>query len=438
MDYFSICLNIFCLIVQSSMHIIFVSRFIGKKANIRYWILYFFLLCVCEWIAHRMGFVWGVAIGIELLILYGVIRFVMNQPNLVSWISAILSIYISQLSFGLVNAVEAMLFYHFITQPVLYVLIILATILALLLCGVCYYVVLKCVSFSEGKQTTEIGLLLFPILFFFLIELYIMQINYTQVVFFSEMASFLESGKHMILFSLQAFGLGALLCTLYSYRAVCRGLQAKATLSAVTQAAHAQKVYIAQAKMRLEKTRAFRHDINHHLSVLSGLCNHGNLDEVKRYLQKLNFAAGALSFPYQTGNPIVDILLSEKLDLAKANQIETKVLLRLPNPCGVDDFDLCIIFANALDNAIEANQWIQGEKWISISGEQQGDFYMLEFQNTCAKGPLPPMGTGLSNIKSVAEKYQGTMFIEKEMDRFSLHILLNISLHIQDISNPKY
>lgn len=426
-DYFSICLNGFCLIVQSSLHMIFVSKLNGKQVKILYFILYFCLLCVCEGIARQFRFVWGVAIGIELLVLYGVIRLVMQQNNFVSWVSAILSIYISQLSFGIVNAIESMLFYHWFTEPIIYFLIVVATIFALLICVGCYYMVLKCISFQEGKQTTEIGLLLFPIVFFFLTELYLMQTNYTQVVFISDLLSFRESGKHMVLFSLQVLGLGALFCTLYSYRSVCRGLQTKTALCAMTQAAHAQKVYIAEAKIRLEQTRAFRHDVNHHLSVLSGLCNHGNLEEAKAYLQKLNFAAGALSFPYQTGNSVVDILLGEKLELAKSNQIETKVSLRLPNPCGIDDFDLCIIFANALDNAMQANQLVQGQKYIFVSGERQGDFYMLEFKNTCAAGPLPLMGTGLSNIKSVAEKYQGTMCIEKEEQSFSLHILLNIS-----------
>lgn len=42
-------------------------------------------------------------------------------------------------------------------------------------------------------------------------------------------------------------------------------------------------------------------------------------------------------------------------------------------------------------------------------------------------GPLPPMGTGLSNIKAAAEKYHGTMLVEKTDAPFSLHVLLNIS-----------
>ena len=135
--------------------------------------------------------------------------------------------------------------------------------------------------------------------------------------------------------------------------------------------------------------------------------------------------SAALSFPYQTGNPVVDILLGEKLGLAK--EIAAEVSLVLPKPCGIDDFDLCVLFANALDNAIAACHANDGAKAIRISGKQQGDFYMLTFENTCSDEPLPPAGTGLSNIKAVAEKYHGALLTEKNGRQFYLSVLLNIS-----------
>ncbi|MDE7218101.1 MAG: ATP-binding protein, partial [Oscillospiraceae bacterium] len=87
----------------------------------------------------------------------------------------------------------------------------------------------------------------------------------------------------------------------------------------------------------------------------------------------------------------------------------------------------CVIFANALDNAINACRSGEGEQSIRISGQRQGDFYMLTFENTCGREPLPPAGTGLSNIRSAAEKYRGAVLTEKEGRQFSLHVLLNIS-----------
>ena len=122
---------------------------------------------------------------------------------------------------------------------------------------------------------------------------------------------------------------------------------------------------------------------------------------------------------------MVDILLGEKLGLAK--EIAAEVSLVLPKPCGIDDFDLCVLFANALDNAIAACRANDRAKAIRIGGKRQGDFYMLTFENTCSDKPMPPAGTGLSNIKAVAEKYHGAMMTEKNGQQFYLSVLLNIS-----------
>ncbi len=123
---------------------------------------------------------------------------------------------------------------------------------------------------------------------------------------------------------------------------------------------------------------------------------------------------------------MVDILLAEKLGLAQAGGIKTEVLLFCPQNSGVDDFDLCVIIANALDNAINSCRTLVGEKAIRIKGGRQGDFYLLEFSNSCAEQPLSPPGIGLANIQMVAEKYQGAVQIEKEGRHFTLSVLLNM------------
>ena len=122
---------------------------------------------------------------------------------------------------------------------------------------------------------------------------------------------------------------------------------------------------------------------------------------------------------------------------AKAARLAPEISLLLPKHCGIDDFDWCVIFANALDNAICACRSIEGTKSIRINGERQGDFYMLTFENACSDEPLPSPGTGLFNIKSVAEKYHGAMLAERAGRHFSLNVLLNISLHPESISIQK-
>ena len=420
MDFFALFLDGICLLGQGMMHIFFVSRLTGKKLKPLHFAVYILLLVALQLVSVRLFPSGTLSIAAGVLELYAVSRFWMgNQPS-VSWLAAVLAFYVSQLSFGMINSVEAALFPRLIGNSLLYPLLLAAQVLFFALCTGCYYAVRKFLAWSEDAP--YIGLLLFPGLFFFASELYILETAYS---FFDPIVSLVEVGKHSTLLLLQVMGLAALLCTLYAYRHLCQGFQAQAELQSLTQAAQTQKIYIAEAQARYAQTKSFRHDVKNHLSVLDGLLKGGKLRESREYLKKLETVSEALSFPYQTGNPVVDILLGEKLGLAK--EIAAEVSLVLPQPCGIDSFDLCVLFANALDNAINACRAGTGAKAIRISGKQQGDFYMLTFENTCSGEPLPPAGTGLSNIKAVAEKYRGAMLTEKNGRQYYLSVLLNIS-----------
>lgn len=425
MDCFSLCFNAVCLAAQGALHVFFCGRLTGKTPKAGHFAAYVVLLFGLEWLANQVSPPWPAAIGAELLVLWGVNRFALGNGASASWTAAILAVYISQLSFGLVNSVEAVLFPYAVRGPLLYLLVIGAAAVSFGVCAACYAAVARSISPEELGGPAGAGCLLVPALFFFAAELYIMQTSYTQV---SDHAPLLEDvGRHGALLVLQALGLGALLCTLYACRQLCRGLRAREEARSLAQAARAQRVYLAEAQARYEQTRAFRHDVKNHLSVLSGLLGGGRLEEGRAYLKSLEGISAALSFPYQTGNPVVDILLGEKLGLAEAEGIGAEVSLCLPAPWGVDDLDLCVIAANALDNAVSACRSVQGERRIRVSGERQGDFYLLVFENSCPDGPLPPPGAGLSNIKAAAEKYRGAMLAEQKDGRFSLSVLLNIS-----------
>lgn len=445
MDYFTLFLNGFCLAMQGGMHFMFVSRLTGKTVKIRHIALYLSLLAAFEWIAGKVSLPWITAILGELFILYAVSRFSLKNQRMPSLTGAVLALYISQLSFGIVNSAESVLFPYLVGKPFLYAIILLATALSLTICACCCIAALRSLSLEDAKLTPDNEPFLFPafllpVLFFFAAELYIMQTSYTNTVSVgsSLTLSLSEAGKHISLLVLQALGLGALFCTLYAYRRICHGLQAQVAFRSLAQAARAQKTYVAEAKARYQQTKSFRHDIKNHLSVLNGLLTSGKSEEAASYLQSLSIASDSLSFPFQTGNSAADILLSEKLALAEADGIATEVSLVLPDSWGIDDFDLCVIFANALDNAVNACKAFNGEKSIHVSGARQGDFYMLKFKNTCPENSFPdgfpPAGTGLSNIRTVAEKYHGAMLAEKSKAQFTLNVLLDISLHPEDIS----
>ena len=435
MDPFLLAINGFCLIAQGTAQLLFAGALTGNRPRAWYIMGYLFALGAVEWTSFRFDLPGICAIVAELVILYGLLCLMPANRHSAALLAAVLALYFTQLSFGVVDSIEMLLFPDRVPDAWIRPLVVLFTLASLVLCMLCYAAVLRLLRFSDGSEHSAdtagneplpLLLLLLPELFFFFAQLYILNTSY-QVLSLPLSAD--EIGKHALLLVLQVLGLAAALCTLYAYRRIRRGCEAQAALASLRQAAEAQKIYLAEAQTRYDQTRAFRHDLQNHLSVLGGLLNSGKTDEGRAYLQKLTAVSASLSFPCHTGDPVTDILLSEKLGIAKAKGIAVELSLTLPDSLRMDAPDRCVIFANALNNALQACEAVEGEneKWIRIRSARQGDFYLLMFENSCVPGPMPPMGTGLSNIRAAVEKQGGTMRTEKNGAVYSLDLLLNIS-----------
>jgi len=423
MDWFGLCLDAFAVAAQGVLYTAFLCRLTGRKLRVWYFGAALLLFSGIQWACSAAGAGTVPALTAALLALYGMSRLLLKNRPAQSCAAAVLAVYVCQLSAGVTNSLESIAAPRVPMGRPLYVLIALAALAAPALCVLCYALVLRLVSLEDDGPC--LGLLPLPGLFFFTVELYILETAYGGAPAVPE-----APGKHLALLALQALGLGALLCTLYAYRRACRGVRAQAALDALAQSVQAQRTYVAEARARYEKTRAFRHDLRNHLSVLDGLLGAGRTEEARRYLQRLEAASSELSPPCRTGDPVVDVLLGEKLALAESRGVSTETALRLPEDRAVDSFDLCVIFANALDNALRACEALEGA-YIRIRGQRQGDFYRLEFENSCAAGEeLPPEpGTGLANIRAAAEKYGGAVRFQRAGGRFRLDVLLNISGH---------
>ncbi len=423
MDYFSLWLNILIIAAQGCLQLIFSCQFTGKRPEIRL-IIYLIALYAID-SAVSFLHLEELAVFFMLAALYGINRFILSNGRASSCATAIVAVYVTELSFGLLNSLEIIIFPQLLGTILLNILISVASLSAMLLCLLFYRMIVRKYSLKSYPSELYVWILVPPGLFFFVTELYILKTAYGNTDIFLKA----EIGASFTLQLVQLLGLAALFATLFACQRTCDGFRAQSELAAVSQAANAQKTYIAQAKMRYEQTKAFRHDVNNHLSVLAGLIAGGKLEQAKSYLEELKAVTGKLSFPYHSGNPVVDILLEDKLALLSAEGAEVQVSLTFPEHCGVDEFDLCVIFSNALDNAVQACKLIDEKKWIHIEGRQQGDFYFLEFVNPCDPAVPIVTGTGLANIRAIAEKYGGAMTMEKSHSRFYLSVLLNIWGH---------
>lgn len=186
-----------------------------------------------------------------------------------------------------------------------------------------------------------------------------------------------------------------------------------------------QRVYLSEAAKRADQYRAFQHDINNHLLILSGLLQAEKYGEVREYLTKLNAVSHTLIAPVSTGNSVLDVLLSEKIRYAGQSGIAISHRVCLPQDLMVDDIDLCIVIANAMDNAIRAcTQEPEENRRIHIAAKIKHQFLLIEVTNPCQTAAPVRHGTGLKNIARIAGKYHGAVEIEQSDSHFRLSVLL--------------
>lgn len=69
-----------------------------------------------------------------------------------------------------------------------------------------------------------------------------------------------------------------------------------------------------------------------------------------------------------TGNTALDAVIGTKKAIAEGKNIVFNTKIQIPESLRADAVDLCVIFGNALDNAIEAAEKMpEGERKISLT-----------------------------------------------------------------------
>ncbi len=218
--------------------------------------------------------------------------------------------------------------------------------------------------------------------------------------------------NHGELLLLQLFACICLLVTLSACQKILETLKAEQKVRMLEQQAAEQERHMQEALLRDRKTRAFRHDIKNHLTVLTELLKAGQTDRACDYLSNLDQAAAELSSQVHTGNGAVDALLGSKLSMAEQQRIDVRCELMIPDFSRIGDVDWCVLLSNALDNAVTACQEVPEEdRFLRMSSRSKGNFYLLTIENSCSRElrDVPADGIGLTNIRAVVGRYGGTV-----------------------------
>ena len=432
--------NIYVIgLIEGTFQFYFLAKILKKKLLPPF----YFLFGVCAVIVTRflsVGTVTGFVAMVFLLTVCGIL--VCHADFKPSLLYATLTTEIMLLCYGIVKSLIGLLYAwltYFFYDTAGIAAMLASEAASLLLTGVCYYMVYRYFSrdvFYTAAEMQQMFLVFIPILMIFIMSEYINTFSFDyQYMILEEDGSFEYLLSYWQLLAMHLLGLLSLFCILFSYKKLQQNFRLSTEISLMEQEEHSLNRYVEEAKARYDETKSFRHDIRNHIAVVKNLLQSGKFTEAVSYMEAMDDIAEKMSFPCSTNNPVVDILVGNKLGIAKSMGIDADCSLLLPYPCDIKDIDICIVLSNALDNAIHAVKSLDAgiEKYIRVFGRIQGDFLMIEVENSFHGKDTFKKGTGLSNVKKVAEKYGGAMSIETQENKFVLHVLLILSQHSEGI-----
>ncbi len=194
---------------------------------------------------------------------------------------------------------------------------------------------------------------------------------------------------------------------------------------------------IAQSESFYREISGMRHDMSHHIRIISALLEENNIKEAKDYIARMEESLNAISVKASTGHPVTDLIISEMKERADAKGAFLKADFSFPKGAPVDAFDISVILGNGLSNALEAAD--PGDE-IVLNSYMKKNAFLIEIKNPYAgsfdidpESGFPKStkkgtghGIGLINIHRIAEKYNGDVTLEKRDGKAVLAVLLQI------------
>lgn len=182
--------------------------------------------------------------------------------------------------------------------------------------------------------------------------------------------------------------------------------------------------------------RKFKHDYQNLQIGLLAQLKEGNIDEAIKFLNDCNSMITTYDLPFHTGSTVIDSLLFDKLQQVTDKNITINFNGTFPqNP--MNTADLCAVFGNIIDNAIESclNLPKSKAKNIEIFLIQKHDYIFITFMNpvlniveihdnsvATTKDNKKDHGIGLYSVKKILKKYDGHLALNCTETTFTTNI----------------
>lgn len=207
------------------------------------------------------------------------------------------------------------------------------------------------------------------------------------------------------------------------------------------QLQHQYYLNMQESQMKVKK---LYHDMKNHMICIE------NLYGKNEYVESINNQLKECNSIFNTNNMILDIILNDKKRICESKGIDLIANINFKECNFIDSADVCSIFSNMIDNAIEACENIEDNsisKKINIKGTIVKSLYIIKCENPknniikLKSGKILTNkkdkflhGIGISSMKNSIEKYNGNL----EVNDLNTRFLINICIPLKSNENNLY
>ncbi len=197
-----------------------------------------------------------------------------------------------------------------------------------------------------------------------------------------------------------------------------------------------QYLYYDHLEQQYRESLSILHDVKRHIWSIEELYRNKEIETAEEYTTNINSIIGSFEMNYFSDNRMLNIILNDKKRIAENNNIVFNCMIDNVDLKFIDNIDLTTIFANLLDNSIEACMELEGEKCIFVHVGAFNNLVVINIKNTMTDEPIyvglkmksskkNHGGFGIGNVLKVVNKYNGDIDIQREGNMFACNIVIS-------------
>lgn len=183
--------------------------------------------------------------------------------------------------------------------------------------------------------------------------------------------------------------------------------------------------------------RKIKHDYRNHIQVIYTLFKMNQLNKANEYIEYISDKFDIIPKTSYTDNEVIDAIIFNKEYICNQKKINIDIESCRIKEIAIEDYDICTLLGNLLDNAIEASMYLEeknrqinvivsnvkGCLCIRVSNNTTNNYKVKNGRFISIKKEKGH-GIGISQIEHVVNKYSGNIFIGVENNKFTTDIVL--------------